>query len=67
MIVTPVQHGLDMLASDLVRSPGLHASDIYGGLAKALYPKRYDYGDKPPNPLLLALGTAWEKHFEYLL
>lgn len=68
MIVTPVlDHGIDFLASDLVRSPGLHASDIYGDLFKHLEPKRYDFGDGPPNPLLMALGTAWEKHFEYLL
>lgn len=68
MIVTPVlDHGIDFLASDLVRSPGLHASDIYGDLYKHLEPKRYDFGDKPPNPVLMALGTAWEKHFEYLL
>lgn len=67
MIVTPVAHGLDFLASDLVRSPGVHASDIYGSLFKALDPKRYDYGDREPNPLLLALGTAWEKHLEYIL
>lgn len=68
MIVTPVfDHGIDFLASDLVRSPGLHASDIYGDLYKHLEPKRYDFGDGPPNALLMALGTAWEKHFEYLL
>lgn len=68
MIVTPVlDHGIDFLASDLVRSPGLHASDIYGDLYKHLEPKRYDFGDEPPNPVLMALGTAWEKHFEYLL
>lgn len=68
MKVTPVfDHGIDFLASDLVRSPGLHASDIYGDLFKHLEPKRYDFGDGPPNPVLMALGTAWEKHFEYLL
>ena len=73
MIVTPVlDHGIDFLASDLVRSPGLHASDIYGDLFKKLEPKRYDIRDEdgepiPLNPVLMALGTAWEKHFEYLL
>lgn len=68
MVVTPVlDHGIDFLASDLVRSPGLHASTVYGDLYKHLEPKRYDYGDEPPNPVLMALGTAWEKHFEYLL
>lgn len=68
MKVTPVtDHGIDFLASDLVRSTGQHASDIYGDLYKHLEPKRYDFGDEPPNPVLMALGTAWEKHFEYLL
>lgn len=67
MIVTPVELDIDLLASDLVRSPGVHASDIYGDLYKHLDPKRYDYGDGPPNAVLMALGTAWEKHLEYLL
>jgi hypothetical protein len=68
VIVTPVlDHGIDFLASDLERSPGLHASEIYGDLYKHLEPKRYDFGDEPPDPVLMALGTAWEKHFEYLL
>jgi hypothetical protein len=65
--VTPVEHGLDLLKSDLVRSPGLHASDIFGPLFAELEPKRYDYSGKPSNPLLMALGTAWEKQLEYLL
>ena len=67
MKVVPVSHGLDLLKSDLVRSPGVHASDIYGSLYADLYPNRYDYGDTPPNPALLALGTAWESHLEKLL
>jgi hypothetical protein len=66
MIVTPVTLEIDWLKSDLVRSPGVHASDIYNDLYKQLDPKRYDYTGEA-NPLLLALGTAWEKHFEYLL
>lgn len=66
MIVTPTPINFDLLASDLVRSPGVHASDIYGDLYKKLEPKRYDYGDDT-NPLLLAVGTAWEKHLEWLL
>ena len=68
MHVKPVSdHGIDFLASDLVRSPGIHASDIYGDLFKHLEPSRYDYGDAPLNGVLMALGTAWEKHLEFLL
>lgn len=66
MIVTPHDYGIDLLASDLVRSPGLHASTIFGDLFEELDPKRYKY-DGPPNPVSLAMGTAWEKHLEYLL
>lgn len=66
MIVTPVDHKLDLLKSDLVRSSGLHASDIYGELFKELEPARYAY-TSDANPLLLVLGTAWEVHFEKLL
>ncbi len=43
VIVTPIAHGLDLLKSDLIRSPGVHASDIFGDLFKKLEPKRYDY------------------------
>jgi len=66
MKVTPIAHGLDLLASDLVRSPGLHASTIYGDLYKELEPARYNRGSGP-DPVRMCLGTAWEKHFEYLL
>ena len=66
MKITPIPHGLDLLASDLVRSPGLHMSDIYNDLYAALEPRRYTHTG-PPNPVLLALGTAWERHLEFLL
>ncbi len=66
MIVTPVEHNLDLLKSNLVRSPGVHASDIYGDYYARLDPKRYAY-DSLPDPMLLAMGTAWERHLEYLL
>jgi hypothetical protein len=67
MLITPIEHaGLDLLKSDLVRSPGVHASDIFGPLFAELEPQRYNY-TSAPNPMLLALGTAWEKHLEYLL
>ena len=66
MKITPNTESIDLLKSDLVRSPGLHMSECYGSLYAELEPKRYG-GTTPPNPLLLALGTAWEKHFEQLL
>lgn len=66
MIITPDTHPFDFSKTDLVRSPGLHASDIYGDLYKFLEPNRYDR-DEPMNHLLMALGTAWELHFEHLL
>lgn len=66
MILVPHLHDIDLLASDLERSPGLHASTIFGELFEDLDPKRYVY-DGPPNPVSLAMGTAWENHLEYLL
>lgn len=66
MKIVPDTRVLDLLASDLVRSPGLHASTIFGDLFEDLDPKRYKY-DGPPNPVSLAMGTAWENHLEYLL
>src|SRR5262245_48856944 len=68
MLITPITTPFDFLKSELVRSPGVHASTIYNDLFKKLEPKRYDFGDDAePNGLLMALGTAWEKHLEYLL
>ena len=67
MLITPAPHGLDLLVSDLVRSPGLHMSTIYGKLFQELEPKRYRGEIEQANPLLLALGTAWERHLEFIL
>jgi hypothetical protein len=66
MIITPDSRSLDFSKSDLIRSQGLHASDIYGALYARLDPKRYDYAG-PPNHLLMSLGSAWEAQLEYLL
>lgn len=65
MKVTRLAQEFDLLKSDLVRSPGLHMSDIYGALYKELDPKRYT--NDPWNEMALAMGTAWEKHLEWLL
>ena len=66
MLIRPTYLALDLLATDLVRSPGLHASQIFGELFEVLDPRRYKY-DGPPNPVSLAMGTAWENHLLYLL
>mgnify|MGYP001610565170 FL=1 len=66
MKIVPVFHNLDLLASDLVRSPGLHMSDLYGSLYEALEPDRFK-PDSEPNPLMLFLGTAFEQHLERVI
>lgn len=66
MRITPQPIDFDLLASDLVRHPGLHASNIYNNLYEELEPKRFRK-DSKPNPLRMALGTAWEVQLEYLL
>ena len=65
MIITPAE-AIKLTASDLVRSTGLHASDIYGNLYKHLDPKRYGAPgeDSEPNDELMFLGTAMELWME---
>lgn len=52
MRIREFEHGLVLgqNAPDFVRSPGLHASDIYNSLYKKLDPKRYDKRDEDGNP-----------------
>ena len=45
------------------RSPGLHASDLYGKLFQQLDPKRY-VKNAPMNWNRIALGLAWEQYLE---
>lgn len=66
MRITPIPHGLDVSLSNLVRSGGLHMSDIYGDLYRDIEPKRYARGGAS-NPMSMALGSAWENHLEFLL
>ena len=68
MIVTAA-HSIDLLTSDLVRSPGLHASDIYNRLYQHLEPKRYGKvdEDREPNDELMFLGSACEDRLEKVL
>lgn len=65
MKVIPIDHGLDLLASELIRSPGLHMSQIYGDMYSDLEPKRFVRGSKP-NELMMAIGSAWENHIAML-
>jgi hypothetical protein len=60
----PITHGLDEIVGISLgeRSPGLHASDIYGDLAQDLEPKRFTGG--APDPLRLELGLALESVLE---
>lgn len=66
MKVKAVDHGLDLTASDIVRSPGLHMSEIYNDLYQDLEPKRFVRGSEPA-PALLAVGMALEQYTERLL
>lgn len=63
MKVTPITHDLNLLASDLVRSPGLHLSTIYNDLYQDLEPKRYVRGSMP-DPERMAAGMMLERVLE---
>lgn len=58
MIVTPIEHDLDLFAGSPQRSPGLHLSDIYGPLYEQLAPKQYRGRSTGPDPLKDAYITA---------
>jgi hypothetical protein len=68
MIVTP-SDPIDLSKSDLVRSSGLHASEIYGNLYKHLEPDRYGEpgAEQEPNDELMFLGSACEDRLEKVL
>jgi hypothetical protein len=73
MKVTEIDFELDWDAANNVplvpqgpRTPGLHASDIYGGLASKLEPERYPAGSKP-HKVITCIGLAWEQWFERTL
>lgn len=74
MKVTPFDHGLDLNkpTEGYIRSPGLHASDLYGSFYKKFDPKRYDKRDKDGNPtpmdyVKMSLGTSFEEMLERAL
>lgn len=71
MTVTEIDHGLIFGAATegYVRSPGRHASDLYGALFKALDPSRYDKRDKdgaetPMDMVRIEAGTTFEEVLE---
>jgi hypothetical protein len=71
--VTEIEFDLDLDAADNIpliiqppRTPGLHASDIYGGLAQEIDPERYPKGSKP-HTIIMAVGLAWEQWLERTL
>lgn len=73
MKVEEIDFDLDLDAASRVpltlpgpRTPGLHASDIYGGLASKLDPERYPAGSKP-HTVITGIGLAWEQWFERTL
>lgn len=74
MLVKEIEHGLVLAAptKGYVRTPGLHASDLYGAYYKAHDPKRYDKRDKDGNALpfdltKMEMGTSFEEILERAL
>jgi len=63
MLVTPIDHGLELGASKNPRSSGLHLSEIYNDLFACLEPKRYKAG-APVNKALLEAGILFEEMLE---
>src|SRR3990167_1878767 len=71
MLVTEIDHGLVLAAptAGYVRTPGLHASDLYGAYYQAYDPKRYNKRDADGNPLpfddtKMEMGTSFEEVLE---
>lgn len=74
MRVKEIDHGLELAKAThgYVRTPGLHASDLYGAFYKDFDPKRYDKKDASGNPLpfdlaKMELGTSFEEVLEPVL
>lgn len=69
MIITPIEHGLDLSHSYGKRSPGRHMSDLYGSLYATLEPKRYSdkaksNSEEPPPKERWGIGMALEEMLE---
>lgn len=71
MRIKEIEHGLELCkpSPGYVRTPGLHASDLYNALYKAVDPKRYDKKDKAGNAVpfdltKMEIGTTFEEILE---
>jgi len=73
MKIATIDYPLKLDLPSIGRSPGLHVSDIYGSLYKTLQPSRYAARkthaekDEDYDPIMVALGLAWESHVERAL
>lgn len=63
MRVIPVPVDLNILQTNLIRSPGLHMSTIYNDLYQDLEPRRYKRGSEP-DANRMGLGFALEEALE---
>lgn len=65
MIITAINHGLDLAHSYGKRGKGVHMSDLYGSLYAKLEPKRYaKKSDAPPPKERWGIGMAFEEMLE---
>lgn len=71
MKFTRVESHYPLTHSAIPRSGGVHVSDLYNSLYRTLQPNRYAKKgalvDSPFDPGIMALGLAWEAHFEKVL
>ena len=74
MKITPIAHNLDLAkpTEGYVRSPGLHASDLYGSFYRALDPSRYDKRNdagepEPMDEAKIGMGLGFEELLEPIL
>lgn len=65
MIITPIEHGLDLAHSYGHRSSGVHMSELFGSYYATTQPKRYaKKGDEPPPLERWGAGMAFEEMLE---
>jgi hypothetical protein len=74
LTIVEIQHGLHLAepTDGYVRTPGLHASQIYGSYYQSTNPKRYDKRDAAGEPLgfdlaRMEFGTSFEEALEEAL